>query len=57
MRRTAALLLATAWILGLTTTTATADGSAAPAPASAVVDIPTVAGYVFQTVTALGGLR
>ncbi|MGW2818833.1 hypothetical protein [Streptomyces sp. NPDC001415] len=57
MRRTAALLLATAWILGLTTTTAMADGSPAAAPASAVVDIPTVAGYVFQTVTALGGLR
>ncbi|MFJ8310949.1 MULTISPECIES: hypothetical protein [unclassified Streptomyces] len=57
MRRTAAILLTTACILGLTTTTATADGTPAAAPASGVVDLPTVAGYVIQTVTALGGLR
>ena len=54
MRRTAAVLLATACILGLATTTASADGAPAAAPA---VDLPTVAGYVIQTVTALGGLR
>ncbi|WP_406503348.1 hypothetical protein [Streptomyces sp. NBC_00212] len=56
MRRTAAILLATACILGLATTTASADGAPAPAAAPAV-DLPTVAGYVIQTVTALGGLR
>ncbi|MFI6689754.1 hypothetical protein [Streptomyces sp. NPDC050485] len=58
MRRTAAILLATACILGLTATTATANATApAPAPGDSAVDLPTVAGYLIQTVTAIGGLR
>ncbi|MEV8529544.1 hypothetical protein AB0451_36390 [Streptomyces sp. NPDC052000] len=55
MRRAAAILLTTACVLGLTTATAAADS--ATAPASGAVDLPTVDGYVIQTVTALGGLR
>src|SRR3954468_2111245 len=58
MRSAAALLLTTACILGLTTPPAAA-APPGPAPASSgeVVDLPVVAGYVIQTVTALGGLR